>query len=115
MQIVSDWPIFVPDTHRIILPYVAYPGGGALIWGEISCVKTIDDLREGVAAKIREKTYEQWRYVLLTSSKRSTRTIEFLKYGDGGPLEVMGRGTMEYTDREKIKGIFEYIGERPRD
>lgn len=96
MRIVSDWSGVVPNSRQIILPYVAYPRGAVYTSDELSYVKSIDDLREGLVAKIREKTYEQWRYVLLTSSKGSTRTIEFLKYGDEGPLEVMGCRTMEY-------------------
>lgn len=86
----------MPDSRQIILPYVAYPRGAVYTSDELSYVKSIDDLREGLVANIRKKAHEQWRYVLLTSSKVSTRTIEFLEYGDEGPLEVMGCGTMEY-------------------
>lgn len=91
--------------------------------GEISHTKSIDDMRQGLASRVAENTFNgsRWQrprkygYAFSTSASDGSLAIEFLKVGAGGTVEVIGGRVLRYTQMDEIRGIFQVILGHYRD
>lgn len=110
---VSSTNKMLNDGTLVCQEVQVFSNHGIMIYGHISRKRSIEDMRDEVAARARAQadgTARHYGFAFATSNKDSVE-IEFLQVEPDGTSETMEGRRLEYTDQEEVERVFRTVDE----